>query len=162
MNRACLALLAVHLLGSGSCLGQSLSKTELLAGVRGYREGHEREIIDELYRFVSIPNVETDRVNMRRNAEFLREMMERRGIRVRLFDTPTNPIVYGELAVPGATQTVTFYAHYDGVDVDPSQWTDTEPFVPELRRGKLEAGSREPKPIALPAAGERQHLAWDR
>ena len=134
-------------------IGNDQSKKALNSAVRSYRKSHEREIVDELIRFLSIPNIETDRPEMRRNAVHLKQMLERRGVSVRLFDTETNPLVWGELKVPGATQTLTFYSHYDGVPVEPADWIDSYPYQPVLRPSKLDPATREPKPQPLPAPG---------
>ena len=42
------------------------------------------------------------------------------------------PLVVGDLAAPGATRTIAYYAHYDGQPVDPTQWT-SPPWTPVLR-----------------------------
>lgn len=133
--------------------GNSQSKRALNSAIRNYRKSHEREIVDELIGFLSIPNIETDRPEMRRNAEHLKQMLERRGVSVRLFDTETNPLVWGELKVPGATQTLTFYSHYDGVPVEPADWIDSHPYQPVMRPSKLDPATGEPKPVPLPAPG---------
>ena len=39
-------------------------KKALLDAVRGYRKAHEREIVDELIGWLSIPNIEADRAEM--------------------------------------------------------------------------------------------------
>jgi acetylornithine deacetylase/succinyl-diaminopimelate desuccinylase-like protein len=131
-----------------------------LSRVREYREIHEGEIISEFVQLLSIPNVSSDRVNVRRNAEFIREMMTRRGIKVQVIDTPGNPVVYGEIMVPGADRTLMFYAHYDGQPVDVSAWTGTDPFKPVLRPGKLQPGSSEPQPVPFPGEGVRYDEDW--
>lgn len=133
--------------------GNDQSKRGLNNAVRSYRKSHEREIVDELISFLSIPNIETDRAEMRRNASHLQQMLEQRGVSVRLFDTETNPLVWGELKVPGATQTLTFYSHYDGVPVEPADWIDSHPYQPVMRPSKLDPATREPKPEPLPAPG---------
>lgn len=140
--------------------GQTLSKKELLSVIRTYRESHEHEIIGEYFELLSIPNVSRDRANVRKNAEFIKKMMEARGIETRILETPGNPVVYGEIDVAGAAQTLMFYVHYDGQPVDPSKWVDTEPFKPVLRPGKLEAGFTHPKPIPMPAKGEPFDKEW--
>jgi hypothetical protein len=50
------------------------------SSVRDYRRAHERQILDEFTRLLAIPNVASDRTNIRRNAEFILEMMQRRGL----------------------------------------------------------------------------------
>src|SRR5437016_5713561 len=124
------------------------------SSVRDYRRAHERQILDEFTQLVAIPNVASDRQNIRRNAEFIREMMRRRGLNPQLLEgktTDTPPAVYGEWKTPGATHSVIFYAHYDGQPVDPKQWTASPPFQPTWRSAALEAGG---KIVTLPASGE--------
>jgi acetylornithine deacetylase/succinyl-diaminopimelate desuccinylase-like protein len=132
----------------------------LLSRVRDYRSAHEAAIISEFVQLLSIPNVSSDRVNVRRNAEFIKEMMSRRGIDVQVIDTLGNPVVYGEIKVPGAVRTLMFYAHYDGQPVDVSAWTGTDPFKPALRPGKLQPGTAEPAPVPFPAQGGSYDEDW--
>jgi len=95
----------------------------------------------ELAEFMAIPNVASDTVNIRRNAERLMEMMRKRGIAPRLLeDAGAPPVVYGELAAPGAKRTLLVYAHYDGQPVEPERWAG-DPWTAVLRPGKLEAGA---------------------
>jgi len=124
---------------------------------RGWREQYARAIADEFVALLSIPNVSSDRANIRRNADAIMKMMERRGVAARLVSVPeANPIVFGEIRTPGATRTIVFYAHYDGQPVDPTQWA-APPFEPTLRDGQLENGGRV---IALPRAGAPFDPEW--
>ena len=115
-------------------------RTDLLA----YRAAHDVEILTELTNFLAIPNLASDSVNIRRNADHLRAMLERRGIATRLLQSPAGgpPAVYGELATPGATRTVMLYAHYDGQPVDTTQWI-SPPWKPVLRDKLHTEGGRE-------------------
>src|SRR5262245_12711377 len=54
--------------------------------VRDYRRAHERQILDEFTRLLAIPNVASDAPNIRRNAQFILEMMQRRGLNPRLLE----------------------------------------------------------------------------
>jgi len=110
--------------------------------------------------FLSIPNVSSDRKNVRKNAEFIKQMMEKRGIKANVMETGGNPVVYGEVIVPSATWTLGFYAHYDGQPVNPTEWTDSKPFEPVFRPGKLDAGTYFPKPIQLPSLPEPFNDYW--
>ncbi len=113
--------------------------------VRDYRLGHERQILDEFTRFLAIPNVASDRQNIRRNAEFILAMMQRRGFNPSLLETATKespPAVYGEWKPPGATHSIVLYAHYDGQPTDPKQWTGTLPWQPVWRSAALESGGK--------------------
>jgi len=105
-------------------------------------------LLNEYARFVSIPNIATDTAHIRQNTDFIMEMMRNRGIdNVQLLTAPhagAPPVVYGEVGSPGATNTVIFYAHYDGQPVNPEQWAEgLEPFVPELYSTTLENKGKE-------------------
>lgn len=129
--------------------------------IRSYRSSHEQAIVDEFVSFLSIPNLAADPVNLQQNANLIMEMMKRRGIgSVQLLSASTAgipPAVYGEVKVPGATQTIIFYAHYDGQPVNPAQWEKgLEPFQPRLVNGIIgKGGSIIPFP-----AGKDYDPAW--
>ncbi len=128
------------------------------ARARDFHRHHQHEIIRELVELLSIPNIATDTANIRRNAELLRRMLEKRGITVRLLPIEgRGPVVYGELRVPGATRTVLYYCHYDGQPTDASRWTESQPFVPVLRTDALERGG---KTIPFPAEGSPYEDEW--
>src|SRR6185369_4744349 len=121
--------------------------------VRAYRRAHEPEILKEYLALLSIPNVAADTQNIRRNAEFIAEMMKQRGLAPRLLEaaTPnTPPAVYAEIKTPGAQRTLLLYAHYDGQPTDPKQWTATQPWQPAIFSGALEEGG---KAVSLPSTG---------
>jgi acetylornithine deacetylase/succinyl-diaminopimelate desuccinylase-like protein len=111
-----------------------------------YVQRNKAAMLEEYIRFLSIPNVSTDTVNIRKNAAFIQEMMARRGIKTQLLHGTTpgvTPAVFGEIKVPGATRTLGFYAHYDGQPVNPKQWhAGLEPFVPVLITAPLEHGGK--------------------
>ncbi len=122
--------------------------------IREYRRTHEREILAEFTQLLSIPNIASDRENIRRNAEFIREMMQRRGLNPQLLEgksAETPPAVYGEWKVAGATRSIILYAHYDGQPVDPKAWTASPPFQPTWRSGRHDQGGQI---VTLPASGE--------
>jgi acetylornithine deacetylase/succinyl-diaminopimelate desuccinylase-like protein len=113
--------------------------------VRDYRRRKEHEILREFVQLLSIPNVASDTVNIRRNAGLIVEMMKRRELNPKLLeseDRSAPPAVYGEWIVPGAQRTVVLYAHYDGQPTDPRQWSGTEPWSPTLRSGPIESGGK--------------------
>jgi len=118
-----------------------------------YYRHRQLDILQEYFDFLALPNVSDDTVNIRRNAEFIRDMLARRGVDARIMETAGNPVVYGELLAPGATRTLLFYAHYDGQPVAPDRWTGSHPFRPVLRAGKLDPATGRPEPQPLPAAG---------
>src|SRR3989440_4339062 len=112
---------------------------------RDYRRAHERQVLTEFTRLLAIPNVASDRENIRRNAQFIVEMMQRRGLNPQLLEAKTKdvpPAVFGEWKAPGAKQAIVLYAHYDGQPVDPKQWTASPPFQPTWRSAAFESGGK--------------------
>src|SRR5947209_4827931 len=121
---------------------------------RDYRRAHEHQILTEFTRLLAIPNVASDHENIRRNAQFIVELMQRRGLNPRRLEAKTKdvpPAVFGEWKAPGARHAIVLYAHYDGQPVDPKQWTASPPFQPTWRSASFESGG---KIVALPDNGE--------
>jgi len=114
--------------------------------VNQYRKENESKIIDEYVKFVAIPNVTRDTANILRNAAFIKTMMEQRGIKAEFLNGTTpnvNPVVFGEIKVPGAKYTLSFYAHYDGQPVNPAKWTGgLQPFEPVFIDKPVEQGGK--------------------
>ena len=114
--------------------------------VNQFRKENETRIIDEYVKFVAIPNVTRDTSNILRNAAFIKMMMEQRGIKAEFLDGTTpkvNPVVFGEVKVPGARTTLSFYAHYDGQPVNPAKWTGgLQPFEPVFIDRPVEQGGK--------------------
>ncbi len=128
--------------------------TGFRARIDRWREARETAIVTELTELLSIPNLASDSVNIRRNAALIMRLLEKRGARTRLLEAPGSPpAVYGELLAPGATRTVVFYAHYDGQPVDPGRWV-SPPWQVTLRDGPLVPGQT-PKTLPMPAEGQR-------
>jgi acetylornithine deacetylase/succinyl-diaminopimelate desuccinylase-like protein len=111
--------------------------------VERYVREHQAAIIREFMDLVAIPNVRSDLPNIKRNAELLRQMLERRGMKPEVWDTPSTPLVYGERLAPGATHTILFYIHFDGQPVDKAGWKQPDPWTPIIRAGTLEEGAQE-------------------
>lgn len=119
------------------CTGSDVksSTRSLIPPVRDYIRAHQKEILQELVAFLSLPNHAGDRENIFKNAVFIREALEKRGVRARLLEVPdANPVVYGEKTVPDAKYTVIFYAHYDGQPVRKEHWS-SDPYTPVFRDG---------------------------
>ena len=131
MNRLILALIFSILSGG------SFSAVPIQNKVRDYRIANEHRILEEFVTLLSIPNVASDRDNIRKNAGLILEMMKRRDLHPRLLeakDPNAPPVVYGEWKAKGMARTIILYAHYDGQPTDPQQWTGSQPWQPVLRR----------------------------
>jgi acetylornithine deacetylase/succinyl-diaminopimelate desuccinylase-like protein len=116
-----------------------LSSTVLVAqtpkkAAQQWRAAHEHQILQEFTDLLLIPNVASDKDNIKRNADMLVALLERRGIAAKQLIVPNgNPVVYGAVNTPGAKHTVVFYAHYDGQAVTPEEWDSKAPFTPVTR-----------------------------
>jgi acetylornithine deacetylase/succinyl-diaminopimelate desuccinylase-like protein len=121
----CLALLGL------SC---ALAAETPAEAAHTYTMSKQAKLTQEFSEFLSIPNVAADPANLRRNADLLIEMLKNRSVEARLLSIPdAPPVVYGQIAVPGAQRTIVFYAHYDGQPVTPSEWENGSPFTPVIR-----------------------------
>jgi acetylornithine deacetylase/succinyl-diaminopimelate desuccinylase-like protein len=100
--------------------------------------------LEELSEFLRIPSISADPEragDVRRAAEWIADFLERAGGEADLLETPTFPLVVGEVRASsgGAAPTVLCYGHFD---VQPpgslDEW-ETDPFEPEVRDGWLYA-----------------------
>ena len=122
-----------------------------------YRQAHEAEILRDFAELLAIPNVASDAINIRRNADYIRAELQKRGVAAELWTIPgAPPIVYGTLETPGAERTLGIYVHYDGQPVDAEEWTHP-PFEPTLLSAPIEDGG---EVLPLPAPGEPVDPEW--
>jgi acetylornithine deacetylase/succinyl-diaminopimelate desuccinylase-like protein len=99
--------------------------------VAAWTAQHQREIVDEFISLLAIPNVARNDADMKRNADKLREMFQKRGFTVELQEVTSGaPVVLASLDAPSALGTLTLYIHYDGQPVDSTEWTKCGPFAP--------------------------------
>src|SRR5690349_4087743 len=121
----------------------TLAQPANLEKIRWYRQNNEQSIYHNFISFLNIPNVATDTVNIRKNADFILQLMRSKGVdHLQLLEANGKnvpPVVYGEVNVPGATKTIIFYAHYDGQPVNPLLWAKgLSPFQPQLLDGRID------------------------
>ena len=88
--------------------------------VGNYVRTHDAAIFREFNGLLAIPNVHGDIPNLKKNAEYLRDMLTRRGMNPEIWqETPAvAPTVFAEKLVPGAKRTILFYIHFDGQPID--------------------------------------------
>ena len=126
VKRLCVVFVAVTLTGA--------TTQETMTRVRAWRVEHEKPILLELFDFLSIPNVAANARDIQRNAEALTRMFEHRRFAPEIVPTGGAPLVIAERRMPNVQRTLTFYFHYDGQPVIPSEWSQADPFVPVVRR----------------------------
>lgn len=130
------------------------------SGIREFRQSNEHRLLTEYFEFLSLSNVASDTVDIRKNADYLITQMQKRGLKPRLLeaaDKKVPPVVYGEWVTPGAIRTIIFYAHYDGQPTNPADWAGTKPWVPVLRTASLEKNG---EIIPFPKPGEKIDPEW--
>ena len=141
MKNLCLAFILLSFLNASSQTQESLV-------IRKWTGDNQHKILNEFLSFLSIPNAANDSINIRKNAAFIMEMMKQRKIdNVQLLtgkSAGVPPVVYGEVKVAGAKETIIFYAHYDGQPVNPAQWAKgLDPFVPKIFNGVISSAAQE-------------------
>ncbi len=109
-----------------------------------YAHEHREEFLDELKELASIPSISTNpdyHAEVQRAAEWAANAMRDRGIQnVQIFQTPGNPVVYGENLQAGPqAQTVLIYGHYDVQPPEPIELWESGPFEPTVRGENLYA-----------------------
>ena len=135
---------------TASLLAVDPSVADIRDRIRAWRGANESAIVRELAELTAIPNVASDTPNIRKNADHLLRMLEKRGFKPKLLESPGSPPgVFAEKRFPGATKTLGLYAHYDGQPVVLADWK-TDPWKPTLRTGKLEDGAKD---VPIPERG---------
>ena len=110
--------------------------------VRAWRQAHEQQIVEGFADLLSLPNVASDSVNIRRNADAIAALLRPRGFEVRLLETAGSPpAVFAERRTRGAQKTLLIYAHYDGQPVAAEDWA-SDPWTPVLRDSLVEQGGK--------------------
>jgi acetylornithine deacetylase/succinyl-diaminopimelate desuccinylase-like protein len=114
----------------GIAYAQQPAAGNLNSAVESYVRQHQAQILAEFKDFLSIPNVASDSANIRRNAEALKAMLEKRGLKAELLEYENAPpAVTAEMPAQPGRRTVTFYAHYDGQPVQRADWKQ-DPWHP--------------------------------
>ena len=131
---------------------------ETLEQVRAWREANGWRLLEDFVELLSLPNVASDTVNIRRNAEAIRRQLEARGVDTELWTLPEGapPVVYGHLPAEGAQRTLGVYVHYDGQPVDERQWAHPA-WTPVLYTRALEEGGVR---RSFPVEGEEIDPEW--
>ena len=72
-------------------------------------------IIKDFVKLLSVPNVASDKVNIRKNAEYISSLFEKRNFEMQLLELDgANPIIFGELKTPGAKRTLCAFSRVLG------------------------------------------------
>jgi len=109
--------------------------------VQSYIEENKQRFLDELFELIRIPSISSladHKEDMVRCAEFWKEAILKAGAdKAEIYQTPGNPVVYGEKIIDPSLPTVMVYGHYDVMPVDPIDLWNSPPFEPVIRDGKI-------------------------
>lgn len=109
--------------------------------IKNYIEENKERFLDELFGMIRIPSVSSKsehKDDMYKTAEYWKKMILEAGAdKAEIYETPGNPVVYGEKHVDEGLPTVLVYGHYDVMPVEPLNLWNTEPFEPVVKDGKI-------------------------
>ena len=111
--------------------------------ITNYIEQHKDRFLNELFDLLRIPSISSladNKPYMYAAAEYWKNALLQAGAdKAEIFETPGNPVTYGEKIIDPALPTVLVYAHMDVMPVDPIALWKSQPFEPEVRDGKIYA-----------------------
>jgi len=114
-----------------------------MATVQKYIDDNIETFQKELFKFLSIPSVSTDKSrsgDVKKAAEFLTSHLKDIGLDdVTLHPTKGHPIITAQKKQSNDRPTVLIYGHYDVQPPDPEELWDTPPFEPTVKAGRVYA-----------------------
>lgn len=92
-----------------------------------------RQAINELRSFVKIPNDAIDHADINRNLTWLEKNFNARGFNSSILPTEGESLFFASLPMVDSKPTILFYMHLDGQSVDPSKWSQPNPYEVVLK-----------------------------
>jgi acetylornithine deacetylase/succinyl-diaminopimelate desuccinylase-like protein len=93
--------------------------------------------LETLKTLIRQPSISAQDKGVRECANLLSGMLRDFGISSRIIETPTQPVVYGEIVNHRAGYTLLCYGHYDVQPPEPLELWQSPPFEPTIRDGRL-------------------------
>ena len=94
--------------------------------------------LSQIMKLLAQPSISASGEGIRECVDLLASMMREAGIETKVFETPGNPILFGELPSKNSgAKTILFYGHYDVQPPEPLELWTSPPFQPTIREGKL-------------------------
>lgn len=88
-----------------------------------YIDSHVDGYVEDLRKICKQPSISAQNKGIHECVHLLTEMMTEAGIDVKVIPVRDgNPVVFGELKLQGAKQTLGFYNHYDVQPPEPLEW----------------------------------------
>ncbi|MCG3088229.1 M20/M25/M40 family metallo-hydrolase [Sporosarcina cyprini] len=114
-----------------------LTERGTLEQVYRYIDEHKETYLKWLFELCEIPSVAAQSRGIDEAVEAVKNKLLELDAEVQVIKTPGNPVVFGSLATPRTTQTLSFYNHYDVQPEDPLDIWESPPFSPTIRDGKI-------------------------
>lgn len=112
---------------------------DLLKDAKLYLKENESRLLDDWLELIRHPSVSATGEGVEECCEWIKEKMEGQGIQVTKYPLSPHPLLVGRLGNDPEKKTVLIYAHYDVKPAgDLSQWR-SDPFIPDIRDGKVYA-----------------------
>jgi len=102
-----------------------------------YIDEHRQDALETLVRLIRQPSISAQNTGVRECAELLAGILSEYRIPARIIETPTQPVVYGELVRDPKAFTLICYGHYDVQPPEPLDLWQSPPFEPEIRGGRI-------------------------
>ena len=136
----------LFIIGSMTLFGQDVKEK-----AQKYIDENGHKIITDFKALLSTPNVASDLPNITKNADYIKEELEKRGVDTKLLTLPgVPPIVFGYLEGEQAQRTIALYVHYDGQPVDTTRWKHS-PWKPTFYDRHMADGGKQ---IDFPKKGD--------
>ncbi|MDL2227467.1 dipeptidase [Odoribacter sp. OttesenSCG-928-L07] len=107
--------------------------------IKNYIEENKDRFLEELFELIRIPSISSiaeHKPDMYRAAEYWKKAILDAGAdKAEVYDTPGNPVTYGEKIIDPKLPTVLVYGHMDVMPVDPIELWNTPPFEPVVKDG---------------------------
>jgi acetylornithine deacetylase/succinyl-diaminopimelate desuccinylase-like protein len=93
------------------------------------------QVFPEYLSVLSLPNDSmVSAKDIQTNANALDQLFQKRGFQTKQFDNNGKPLVLAQLPIDPKKSNILFYIHFDGQPVIDSQWSQSSPWVPVLKK----------------------------
>ena len=106
-------------------------------GVHRYIDAHREDSLGILKTLIRQPSISAQNTGVKECAQVLIGIMRDLGVPAEVIQTPTQPVVLGELRRDPKAYTLLLYGHYDVQPPEPLDLWQSPPFEPTIRDGRL-------------------------
>ncbi len=109
----------------------------LTDSVHRHIDAHREEALDTLKALIRQPSISAQDKGVKECARLLAGILRDFRIPVEVIQTPTQPVVFGEIRKDPKAYTLLLYGHYDVQPPEPLDLWQSPPFEPTIRDGRL-------------------------